>query len=57
MEKYGLAYLLQYLSSKGVNIYMITRDQHIQIRTFFKESYPNILRQFDIWHRSKYKRS
>ena len=53
MEKYGLKYLLESLTSKGLNINLITTDQHMQIRKFLREEYPNILHQYDIWHRAK----
>ena len=53
MEKYGLKYLLHDLAAKGLNIDTLTTDQHIQIRAFLRNEWPNICHQFDIWHRSK----
>lgn len=53
MEKYGLAYLLEFLKSQGLEIDTLTTDQHIQVRAFLKKDYPEISHQFDIWHRGK----
>ena len=53
MEKYGLKYLLDYLTTRGLNIDTLTTDQHIQIRAFLKKEYPNICHQYDIWHRAE----
>ena len=53
MEKYGLKYLLEYFTARGININTITTDQHIQIRKFLREEYPDICHQYDIWHKSK----
>lgn len=53
LEKYGLAYLLEYLTNNNISIHILTTDQHLQIRKFLKDNYPAILHQFDIWHRAK----
>lgn len=53
MEKYGLNYLLKFLTKRGLRVDMLTTDQHIQIRAFLKKDYPNICHQYDIWHRVK----
>ena len=37
MEKYELKYLLDYLTSHGLNIDTLTTDQHLQIRAFFEK--------------------
>ena len=53
MEKYGLKFLLDYLTSRGVKIDCLTTDQHIQIRAYLKREWPSISHQYDVWHRSK----
>ena len=53
MENYGLEYLIKYLESCGVDIVILTTDQHKQIRCFLRKEYPEICHQFDIWHRAK----
>ena len=53
LEKYGLAYLLEHLTNNGIDVYSLTTDQHLQIKKFLKDKYPEIVHQLDIWHRAK----
>ena len=53
MEKYELKFLMDYLTVQGVNISSITTDQHLQIRKYLREQYPDVCHQYDIWHKSK----
>ena len=53
MEKYGLKFLMEYFTVRGLKIDSLTTDQHLQIRKYLREEYPDVCHQYDIWHKSK----
>ena len=53
MKKYGLEYSIKYFEPCGVDIDILTTDEHKQIRCFLRKEYPEICHQFDIWHQAK----
>ena len=47
--KKGLQTLVKkYLNS--IKITTLTTERHVQIRSFLRKEYPEILHQFDVWH-------
>ena len=42
MEKYGLKFLMEYFTVRGLKIDSMTTDQHLQIRKYLREEYPDV---------------
>ena len=42
--------VLDGIEKKGVKIYQVTTDRHLQIRKYLREQRPDIQHQFDVWH-------
>ena len=53
MEKYGLELLLKEMTDMQIDIKTLKSDQHLQIRSFLRQHYPEICHKFDVWHKSK----
>ena len=53
MEMEGLKRAVTFLTLKGVNIGKMITDRHMQIRKWIRETMPEVLHMFDVWHVAK----
>ena len=53
MEKEGLQRVLNFLKQQGLTVEMLITDRHRQINKWLRESHPNIIHYYDVWHVAK----
>ena len=53
MEKEGLARVLEFLGSYGLEVDELVTDRHTQINKWLRENHAGIKHYFDVWHVAK----
>uniref|UniRef100_A0A8C6S7B3 Transposase n=1 Tax=Neogobius melanostomus TaxID=47308 RepID=A0A8C6S7B3_9GOBI len=53
MEPLCFKKALEEILNEGIDVKVVTTDQHPSIRKIMREEYPNIIHQFDPWHVAK----
>lgn len=53
MELEGLKRMFRTIESKGLTIHKLVTDRHRQLAKHIRETTPNVIHLFDVWHVAK----
>ena len=53
MEHQGLVRALDFLEGHSIEVGTLITDRHKQIARYMRETHPDIIHQYDVWHVSK----